>query len=438
MDQDLKRLHNLGIHVPDILLPKTHVDLSKWAVVACDQYTSEPEYWQEIDDLVDDHPSTLRLIYPEVYLHDENRNSRIDSINETMRAYLDADLFDTYHNAFFLVNRKTPKGLSRWGLMINLDLEFYDYNKTSRSLIRATEETIESRIPPRKQIRKDSSLELPHVMILFNDPTKSIIEPLSKSVDSYTQLYCTTLMGNGGTITTYLIPSHKVVKQLADAFDSLYEKLDPQNRLLFAMGDGNHSLATAKSCWNSIKEGLTKEEIKDHPARFALVEIENIFDEGLLFEAIHRLLSNTSRSQFFGVLNTLTESYTITEYDNILDLTSILEQENSIQHFGYIDEEMTALVTLEKPSASICAETIQILIDKLLEQGSEVDYVHGFDVPFTLGKKEGNIGLIMPSISKDTFFDAILDMGSFPRKTFSLGEANEKRFYLEARKIVPT
>ena len=297
MELAQKRLERMGVGIPDILVPNKGIDLKKWAVVACDQYTSEPEYWERVSAFVGDAPSTLRLIYPEAFLEESDGSKRIAHINATMASYLNQDIFDTYRNSFFLVHRTGEGTSGRWGLILALDLEHYDYREDSRTLVRATEGTILSRIPPRKLIRKDAPLELPHILVLVNDENKLLIEPLVQQRTSLEPVYDTELMEGGGHISAWRISSEALFGQIAQAFESLHGSLDPANPLLFAMGDGNHSLATAKSCWEDIKATIPSSEHKTHPARYALVEIENsTIPVG--FRTHHRVLFNTTRKQF--------------------------------------------------------------------------------------------------------------------------------------------
>ena len=268
MSNAADKLAQYALKSADIMIPKQGVDLYKWAVVACDQYTSEPEYWERIDANVGDAPSTLRLIYPEVYLEEEHPQVRIDSINDAMRSYLERGLFTVYPNSFFLVHRTTPlSAIGRWGLLVTLDLEAYEYAKDSKTLIRATEGTILSRIPPRKEIRKNAPLEVPHIMVLINDEKRSVIEPLAAKTDQLKLAYDTPLMAEGGNLKAWVVDGEEDMQAIADAVEAMYQKLDPENPLLFAMGDGNHSLATAKSCWMDIKKTLSEDQWKNHPAR---------------------------------------------------------------------------------------------------------------------------------------------------------------------------
>ena len=433
MENVNNRLEKLGLQAADILIPRKDVDLTKWAVVACDQFTSEKDYWHDVEKTVGDAPSTLKLIFPECYLDDGDDERRINDINKTMKEYVDADLFKTYKNCFFLV-RRTCGSACRWGLMAALDLDRYSWEKGSTSLIRATEGTILSRIPPRKKIRKDAPLEIPHIMVLISDKEKSVIEPLAAQSGKLEKVYDFELMKNGGHLEAWVVDSDSLKNQVATAFEKLDAALDPKNPLLFAMGDGNHSFATAKSCWEDIKATLTEEQRKCHPARFCLVELENIFDPGLVFEPIHRVLFNVPESVFLEELRKNASAFA----EEKVGCRNCIAREiadQSQQRFGYCTSDKHVVVTLKDPSANIAAGTLQKVIDELIKKGYSVDYIHGADVTDKLGSEKGNIGLFLPAIDKATFFDTIIKDGALPRKTFSMGEANEKRYYMEARAI---
>ena len=430
-----EKLLKYGVKTPDILLPKKDVDMKKWAVVACDQYTSQPEYWESLSAEVGDAPSTLRIIYPEVYLDSPDKEKIISSINRKMNEYLAEGIFDEYKDSFILVERTTESG-TRFGLMLALDLEAYSYAKDSRTLVRATEGTILSRIPPRKEIRKDAPIEVPHIMVLISDRDGKIIEPLRDRRESLRTVYDTDLNKNGGHIKGYLVESEKDREGILSGFEALYNALDPANPLLFAMGDGNHSLATAKSCWEDIKKNLTDEEKKSHPARFALVEIENIFDPGLKFEPIHRVFFNIDMETFDSLLAPFCASFSKEKCCCSHGLVKKTNAADGKQHFGLNCGDEFYVYTVEKPEKAIAAGTIQLVIDRMLEEKKgEVDYIHGSDVTLELGAKKGNLGIILPDVSKENFFSDMLKDGAYPRKTFSIGHANEKRYYMEARKI---
>lgn len=423
----------LGVRVPDVLLPTS--DLLPWAVVACDQFTSQPEYWREADDIVGDQPSTLRLIFPEVYLDEPDPEQRIAAINASMADYLARGLFTEYPATMVLVRRETRLGVVRWGLMVALDLEQYSWQPDARSLIRATEGTILDRLPPRVAIRQNAPLELPHIMVLVSDDDRRLIEPLAAATDRLTPLYDSELMLEGGRVSGWAVTTQIDLEHVADALQRLRAALDPANPLLFAMGDGNHSFATAKSIWNEVSQTLTPEQRVDHPARFCLVELENIYDPGLEFEPIHRVLFGTDRAMFERALAGQCGSF---ERSTVTDTPALLDEieQRDAQAFGFIDAEGPAVYRLSKPVASIAAGTLQRTIDALVEAGSgHVDYIHGVSVADELGRAPGNLALLLPQVPKDAFFASILADGALPRKTFSLGEAQDKRYYLETRRI---
>ncbi len=436
------KFSKVGMIIPNILMPCKDVDLKKWAVVACDQYTSEPEYWSSVAEEVGASPSTLNLIFPEVYLEDEDKDQRIERINAAMEDYLKRGILEDQGQAFFLVQRNTPDSPTRWGLMAALDLEEYDFSKDSSSLIRATEGTILDRIPPRKQIRKNASIELPHIMVLIDDPEATVIEPLAKNADSLEKIYDFDLMKNGGHITGYRVDGTEALERIADALQKLADpsvfskKYGADKVLLFAMGDGNHSLATAKSVWEDIKaSGSDDPDIMQHPARWALVEIENIYDEGLIFEPIHRVLFNSDFASFSGELEKLgsVEFTSLSSTDEVMKRVASADDQHII---GYVDAERTGVFTVKDPDATIAAGTTQTAIDNLVQQEkTSVDYIHGQQSTENLGRKAGNIGIFLPALDKSDFFRTVIHDGALPRKTFSMGEAHEKRYYIEARKI---
>jgi Protein of unknown function (DUF1015). len=430
-----KQFSEFGIIPADILIPKPSNDLAKWAVVACDQYTSEPEYWQRVSSFVGDAPSCLRITFPECYLEDGDKEQRISDINATMNRYMQENIFDTYPECFILVARTTETG-TRYGLMAALDLERYSYAPDSKTNIRATEGTILSRIPPRKEIRKNAPLELPHIMVLISDKYRAIIEPLAQKKAELKKLYDVSLMENGGRVEGYLIKDEADMEAVLKGFEALYKDLDPANPLLFAMGDGNHSLATAKNCWEDIKKTLTPEEAETHPARYSLVEIENIFDPALQFEPIHRVFFNTDVKTLVKKVEKLTGKVEIESTKNLDKALKLINtQISGHQRFALVENGLYSVITAANAVSSTSAGTIQKVIDSLTpEEGIKVDYIHGVDVTVKLAADK-NVGIILPDVSKETFFDSIIKDRAFPRKTFSIGHAHEKRYYLEARRI---
>ena len=441
-----ERLSSVGIILPEIMIPKKCYDLHKWAVVACDQYTSEPAYWKDIASYIGDAPSTLKLIFPEVYLGNKD-DERIDDINKTMTEYINNNIFDKYSDSFFLINRKSANlRTNRWGLIVALDLEKYDYSADSISLIRATEGTILDRIPPRKHIRVKAPLELPHILVLIDDPDKTVLEPLISINESLDIVYNTNLMKNGGEITAFRISDEKLIIEIANALSKLAnpekfnKKYNSTEVLLYAMGDGNHSLATAKSCWEDLKNNskFTSQDLKNHPARYALVEIENIFDPGMTFEPIHRVVFSGNKKKFFTEISKICNKYEIKKIDSLDEVQSTINDcLSGLQKFGFSDASGIFIITMHSPYAKITAGTVQLALDAYVldDEKAEIDYTHGEHITFELSQKSSNFGIFLPPISKDEFFPAIIEDGALPRKTFSMGEAREKRYYMEARKI---
>ena len=410
----------------NILIPK-NTDMYKWCVVACDQYTSEPDYWNEVKRIVGDSPSTLNLTLPEIYLEEDNVEERITKINETMKEYLDQDLFTEYPNSMIYLERTQDDGKVREGLMGIVDLEDYSYEKGSQTLIRATEKTVIERIPPRMRVRENALLELPHIMILIDDEKKDIIESLKNKVRDTDVVYDTDLMQKGGHIKGYRLSdevANEVVEKLEQLEDKEYfeKKYDVKDKgiLLFAMGDGNHSLATAKACYEKLKETMSEEEYLNHPARYALVEIVNLHSPALEFEAIHRVLFDVDVDNLVEELN---KYYTLNENGNG-------------QKFELVTKDYDKTFYIENPKSNIAVGSIQMFLDDYLKNHTgKIDYIHGEDVTKELGSKEGNIGIIFDAMAKEDLFRTVILDGALPRKTFSMGHSHDKRFYLEARKI---
>lgn len=438
-----KRLNDVGMELPSILIPNKDINLEKWAVVACDQFTSEKDYWEEVSKITENSPSTLQLIFPECYLEDNDSEQRIENINKHMYQYLQNDVFKSYENTFFLVHRRTQQGISRWGLITALDLEQYNYSKDSKSIIRATEGTILDRIPPRKMIRKDAPLELPHILVLIDDANRTIIEPLKQKIDTYDKVYDFELMKDGGHVTAYSISRNEDVMNIVTGIEKLSNPLEfekkygTQDVIVYAMGDGNHSLATAKSCWEDLKKELPEDSWDSHPARYALVEIENIFDEGLIFEPIHRVLFNTNVVQFTKVLTEFASIVSEKNFDSIDELYQEIHKSSPNQLFGLIHNQGMKLIEVTSKTSSIIAGTIQSVLDVYKDNYPEanIDYIHGLTTTQKLGQQDDNVGIILPAIDKNEFFKSIALDGALPRKTFSMGEAEEKRYYIECRKI---
>ncbi len=442
----MKNYADIGVQIGEILLPDKTIDLHRWAVIACDQFTSEPEYWQKVKDIVGDAPSTLNMILPEVYLGTSEEAARIQSTQAAMRQYL-AERQLVSHKGFILVERTTAgeggRQRTRHGLMMALDLERYDFNKGSQSLIRATEGTILERLPPRIRIREGAPLELPHILVLIDDPRQTVIEPVVAEHDALLPLYDTELMLGSGRLRGSLMVD---LAQEARVLQALRRLMDPQHFrahygvgqdksvLLFAVGDGNHSLATAKSIWEKIKAQVGME----HPARYALVEVENVHDDGLIFEPIHRVLFG-ARSDWKAAMNKFYGAemhYSVSA--SKAEMIETVDHQNGPDHsFGVITSQESGVVSITHPASNLPVGTLQVFLDSWLKEGGaqQIDYVHGNDVLLRLGAQENNLGFYLPAMHKGDLFKTVILDGSLPRKTFSMGEAHEKRFYMESRKI---
>ena len=406
----------------EILIPQ-NVENEKWSVVACDQYTSEPEYWRAVEDYVKDAPSTLKITFPEIYLSEPE--GRIEKINRTMEKYRKENIFRPLPDSMIYVERSVGHGRVRRGIVGAIDLEDYDFKKGSSSLIRATEGTVLERIPPRVKIRENAPMELPHIMLLIDDPEKTVIEPIAEHPGKL--LYDFDLMQNSGHLTGYQLEREQqervqnAIAALADP--ARFEKKYPGKPvLLFAVGDGNHSLATAKTCWESVKRTLTPEEQKSHPARFALAELVNLHDSSLEFEPIHRVVFGVDPEK---LLKALKAYYPDTS-----------AADNGGQHITCRYQKKAEELYIRNGKSSLPVGTLQVFLDEYLQKNcGRVDYVHGADVVERLSDEPGNVGFFLPAMQKSDLFKTVILDGALPRKTFSMGEAWEKRFYYEAKMI---
>ncbi len=437
----MKLIPDIGIQIPQVYLPKPGTDLKKWAVIACDQFTSEPEYWHEVEKIVGDAPSTLNLTFPEVYLEKEGGEGRIKNIQSAMRKYLDEGILQPRDGLIYV--ERTVAGKTRKGVILCLDLECYDYNKGSSSLIRATEGTIVDRLPPRIKIREGAALELPHILVLVDDPNRTVIEPLAAAKSKLEKLYDFDLMLDSGHLAGYAVSEefeNKVVEALRglakpETFAAKYGIGRDQPVLLFAMGDGNHSLATAKAIWEKMKPQVGM----DHPSRYALVEIENVHDEGLEFEPIHRVLFNLKKDLFAELKSTFGDDFSYTEVPSGAEMIQKVDSaEGQKQAIGLVGGGgKFGVIEIAHASSILAVGTIQSFIDSFLKSGGaeKVDYVHGEDVVERLALQAGNAGFYLAGMNKSDLFKTVILDGALPRKTFSMGEAREKRFYMEARKI---
>ncbi len=436
-----KKFQAAAAQVPKICMPKSDVDLSTWAVVACDQFTSEPEYWNEVEALVGDSPSSLHLVLPEIYLEAPDADERIKKIHNTMKEYLDNGTLEEQEEALHLIRRKPVNAPERWGILLNLDLEQYDYRPGSTSLIRATEGTIVERIPPRLRIREEAPVELPHILVLIDDPENVVMGPLVRHLDESEKIYDFTLMKDGGDITGWRVSSPELLDRTANGLNLLSgSMLDSENnQMLYAVGDGNHSLATAKAYWEGIKEAHSGDpSVMGHPARWALVEIENIHDPGLVFEPIHRALFHVDTAVMESYFSQVCDEWKFVNCSSIEEALQMVSHGVENGHVaGFTDSTRTGCYIFRGPKSAIPVGTLQQALDMYIAEHSSVsiDYIHGEQSALQLGRKPGNCAFFLPSIDKYTFFRTIEIDGALPRKTFSMGEAEEKRYYLESRKI---
>lgn len=407
-----------GLKTAEIYLPKKGTDFRKWAVVACDQYTSEPAYWEEVKQMVGEAPSTLHLIQPEAFLKDADP----ERINASMDRYLaDGVIEPVVKDGFILTERTTESGV-RLGLMAALDLENYDYT-TGTLLTRATEDTVPDRLPPRVKIREKAPMELPHVLVLIDDPEKTVIEPLYDGRDSLPLLYDTELMQGGGHLRGWKVEEETLLSGIRDALMKLESV---SGGFLYAVGDGNHSLATAKKCWENLKQTLSEEERKDHPARYALTEIENLHQDSLVFEPIHRVLFGVSPA---AVMEKLGQYLS----EEKMGLSPAPEETADLT---FTDGEHNFPLIITGRGDRLPVDLVQKFLDRFGKEnpGTGLDYIHGEETVRKLAEG-GNTGILLKGIAKDTFFAGIRAGGHLPRKTFSMGHAHEKRFYMECRKI---
>jgi hypothetical protein len=443
------RIHEtLALGVPDILLPKSGTDLSRWAVIACDQFTSEPEYWRKVEEFVGEAPSALNLIYPEVYLGEAQADSRIARIRRHMSLYLQGEIF-AEALGFIYVERRTGSGV-RKGLMACLDLDHYDFNRGSKSLIRATEGTILSRIPPRIKIREGAPLEIPHIMVLIDDAENTVIGPLTAQKARLKKLYDFELMMGSGRVSGYRVEDASLEKGVVGSLQALADpKVFVQKYglkrgtpvLLYAMGDGNHSLATAKAIWEKTKEKTKeKDKLKRSPLRHALVELVNLHDQALVFEPIHRVVFDLAAGR--NLIGDMEKYYRgrfrYAECQSPDEVMAMVDRQKGSPHrIGLLTSAGFGAVEVFEPDSNLPVGTLQNFLDVFMEErgAREIDYVHGTEPVIRLGSKRGCAGFYLPAMDKSELFKTVILDGALPRKTFSMGKASEKRFYMEARRL---
>ncbi|MGB8951282.1 MAG: DUF1015 domain-containing protein [Candidatus Aminicenantales bacterium] len=439
---------SICLGIPRTLLPKPGLDLTKWAVIACDQFTSEPDYWQKVSDFIGEAPSTLNLIYPEIYLGEKNPQARITRIREYMERYMDMGLWEE-SEGFIYVEREVGPHI-RKGLIVCLDLEGYDFHKGSTYLIRSTEGTILERIPPRVRTREGAPIELPHIMVLIDDPQNTVIGPLTANREKLKKLYDFELMMRSGHLSGYKVDEPGLESNIIHSLEALAEagtfsrKYDLSTNtpvLLYAMGDGNHSLATAKTIWEKAKKHAPdSHKMMNSPLRYALVELVNLHDEALIFEPIHRVLFGLAQGR--DLVNEMEAFYptscSSTTAGSLEQMKAEVDSQTEGAHnIGLITPGGFRVIKISSPASNLPVGTLQNFLDVFLKnRGAEqVDYVHGTDVVLKLGQNPGNMGFYLPAMKKQDLFKTVILDGALPRKTFSMGEAWEKRFYMEARKL---
>ena len=413
----------IGIRPAQILLPAPGVKPETWACIACDQYTSEPEYWRKAFAAAGDAPSAIRLILPEYDL--KNSETLIPRIHQAMADYLAKGLLAPAVDSGFILCERTIASGTRLGLVCTVDLEEYSFEKGSLPLIRPTEQTITDRLPPRLKIRRGAPVELTHIMILIDDPDRTVLEPLQAAKASLRKVYDFDLMMGGGHLAGWAVEGEELLARVDQSLNALMDTKG-EHPLLLAVGDGNHSLATAKAYWNEIREGLSAAERENHPARFALCEIVNIHDEALLFEPIYRIVTGINRMEIMAAWKQYAAQHGMR-----------LDREGAGHCFTVVSADGEGTVVVKDPEGAIPCETIQKFLDDFLANhpGTGIDFIHGEASLRTLAKKPGTVGFLLPEIDKHSFFKDVETLGVLPRKTFSMGEADEKRFYMEAKKI---
>ncbi len=390
----------------DILLPRVD-DMTKWSCIACDQFTAEPEYWREAERIVGSEPSTLRLMLPEAWLGVRDSAAETRRIYAAMKDYVNRGIFRTVEDSFVYVERTLPSGAVRRGLVGKLDLECYDWAPGSATPVRATEGTVESRLPARVEVRRGATLEMPHIVVFIDDPENAVIP----SAAGGEALYDFELMLGGGRIR-----GSRVTGEAAERLTAALEA--PEGSVRFAMGDGNHSLAAAKRCWEQIKRNLPESELETHPARYALAEIVNIHDEAVTFEPIHRVLLETVPRGF------------------IEEAAARLPRGKG-QAVTLLAGRREMEIETGMPLGALVALVDELLGDWRREHGGEPDYIHGDEEARALGGKPSSVGVLLPRLEKAELFPYITEHGPYPKKSFSIGHARDKRYYLECRAIVP-
>ncbi|MCY4057344.1 MAG: DUF1015 domain-containing protein [Gammaproteobacteria bacterium] len=424
----------IALHVPTLLLPRPGLSLHAWSVIACDQYTSQPEYWEETQRLVGDAPSTLHLVLPEAHLGTDDREETIGRINHRMTRFLSDGTLVEHPPAFMLVEREVGRTAPRQGLLVALDLERFDFSEGARELIRSTEGTDPARLPARMAVRRHAPLEAPHILVLIDDPDGTVIEPLCNS--NLPQAYDFELMQGGGRVRGRWVSDEKLIDATASRLRALVRGDPP---MLYAMGDGNHSFAAARAIWEESKK--REPAGADHPGRYALVELVNIHDPALCFEPIHRLVDSVDPQELLQAMIKDFRGQGVRHWtypdEGIWRIVCAVEPASKAHRLPYRTATTFGVVEIETPALKLETATLHAFLDPYLDEhgAARVDYIHGEAALADLCRTEGRIGFVLPAMDKHDLFASVVEEGATPRKTFSLGEAHEKRFYLECRRI---
>lgn len=422
----------IGVGVPEILIPDESVNMKKWAVLACDQYTTNQKYWSDVEKFVGSSPSALHIMLPEIYLDSDTKEERIEYAKTTMRQYIEDDVLKLLPEGFILVER-TLHGAPRKGLMVMVDLDQYHYDVSRRPVIRATEETLLERIPPRMEIRKGADIEMPHIMLLMDDPDDTVIGPIWQIRDSLPVIYDFELMQNGGPIKGYFVENRDILKNALDAM----ERLPQRDGMTFCVGDGNHSLATAKAVWEHAKQVMSEKEAAESPLRYALVELINLHDTALTFEPIHRVLFNVNPTQCVQYVVDKLNSTGASSRLVFSKRRIAMQQSDSAadENIFFTSKDSGGRIEITAPNHPLAVGMLQPILEQFARENpsSRLEYVHGTAELEELAKGYDTLGFFMPALKKEDFFDTLAECGVLPKKTFSLGEADEKRFYLECR-----
>lgn len=411
----------------DILIPKSQY-MGKWSVIACDQFTSQPEYWDELEKWVGDAPSSLKLMLPEAWLDSRDQLAETEKINSNMLRYMEDGIFITLPDSYIYLERSLPGGKLRRGLIGVIDLEAYDYRPDSTSLVRATEGTVEERLPPRVRVRKGASLEMPHIMVFIDDSENNVIRPIGERTELLPKVYDTELCMGGGHVRGWQLRG-KDARELELAIDGLFDAQRLKKKYgensapaVFAMGDGNHSLATAKKCWEELRQTLSPEERKNHPARFGMVELVNIHDDAVEFEPIHKVLFNTRNDSFISQA----EAFWMAQKGS----NDTCHRIRLVTGSGDRTVEVRGLTL-----GQLIGRAEEFCQSYLAANGGRIDYIHNDDTALELGRRDGCGAMLLPRLEKNELFPGIISSGPFPKKSFSIGHAKDKRYYLECRKI---